>query len=222
MCELVRARGLEFSYEGVPVIAGLDLSLHPGELVALVGRNGAGKSTLMRLLLGELAPDAGELLVLGERPVTHRHYPRVAYVSQDSVRGYRNFPTTVRELLQVHCRHLGIKSDVGELLAQVRLEGSLDKALGQLSGGQLQRVGLLVALLKDARLVLLDELTNGVDASFSDELFQVLRDMADAGKAVLVVTHHPDELEGRADRVIRLRDGSIEEVIQLSEGDVGA
>ncbi len=212
MPKVLEAKGLDFSYEDGPVLEGVDFHVGEGELVALVGENGAGKSTLMRLVLGELEPKEGEVLVFGQQAAARMHYGRTAYVSQDSVRGYRHFPTTIAELVAVHRRHLGISTDVGELLRHVRLDDQRDKALSQLSGGQLQRVGLLVALLKEAQLILLDEPTSGVDARFSSELYQVLRDLADGGRSILVITHQLADLLPFADRVLRLRSHCVTEL----------
>lgn len=205
-------RDLCFSYEDEPVLRGVDFRLEASELVALVGENGAGKSTLMKLVLSQLRPQSGEVLLFGDPVAKDNHHADIAYVSQDAVRGYKHFPTTIEELVAVHRRHLHVKKDMDELLHLVRLEGHEKKKLNQLSGGQLQRVGLLVALVKDARLVLLDEPTTGVDAKFSVELYQILERLAQAGKTVLVITHHLSEAAPFANRVVRLKGGTLEDL----------
>lgn len=203
---------LRFSYEDGEVLSGLSMTLEEGELLALVGENGAGKSTLMELVLGRVMPQSGSLRLFGDDISRDAHHADVAYVSQDALRGYRHFPTTIEELLRVHCRFLGVDADVGELLARVGLEGHQRRRLGELSGGQLQRVGLLVALLKDARLILLDEPTTGIDQRFSEELYRLLRGMANEGKSVILVTHHLSEAAGYVDRALRLARGRLEEL----------
>jgi len=212
MAEVLGIEGLSFSYGEEEVISGLDLSLGEGELLALVGDNGAGKSTLMGIVLGRFVPQEGSLRLFGDPIDQNAHHEDIAYVSQDAMRGYKHFPTTIDELLSVHCRYLGVGSDVGELLSRVGLEGHRGKRLSELSGGQLQRVGLLVALLKDARLILLDEPTTGIDARFSEELYGLLRTLADEGASIVLVTHHVGEVVRYVDRIALLRRGHLEEI----------
>ncbi|NPD32727.1 metal ABC transporter ATP-binding protein [Eggerthellaceae bacterium zg-997] len=209
---VLEVRGLSFSYEDVPVLCDLSLEARAGQLVALVGDNGAGKSTLMGLILGSLRPQAGSIRLFGDDASAHAHHADIAYVAQDAVRSYRHFPTTVRELLGVHLRHLKRRGAADELLDTVGLREHLNKALSQLSGGQLQRVGLLLALVRDARLILLDEPTAAVDARFTDELYRLLRRLADEGRTVVVITHHLAEAAPFADRAVRLRAGACAEI----------
>lgn len=208
---ILEIRGLAFSYGAEPLIRDLDLTVHAGELVALVGDNGSGKSTLMALITGQLAPACGTIRLFGDDAAANRHYADIAYVSQDSIRGYRSFPTTIGELVGIHLRHLKASADVSELLETVELTGLARRRLSELSGGQLQRVGLLLALIKDARLILLDEPTSAIDRRFSAAFYRILQSLARSGTAIVVITHHLTDAQGATMRVVRLEDGQCHE-----------
>lgn len=207
MNKVLDITNLCFAYEDEPVLTGVTLRVEHSQFVALVGENGAGKSTLMNLILGKLKPSAGEIRLFGDERTINNHYDDIAYVSQYSVLGYKDFPTTIEEVVRVHLKHLKKKVHVDELLATVRLEAHIHKKLSQLSGGQLQRVGLLLALIKDAKLILLDEPTSGIDKKFSAELYQILRKLCDQGKTVVIITHHLSEARGFVDKTMCLEDG---------------
>ncbi|QWT17342.1 ATP-binding cassette domain-containing protein [Collinsella sp. zg1085] len=214
MLNVIEIDNLCFSYEEDPILRNLELQVEAGELLALVGENGAGKSTLMNLMLGNLTPTSGEIRLFGDAISKDNHYRDVAYVSQDAVRSYKFFPTTISELVSVHLRYLHRRDSVEEIIRMVGLEKHLDKRLDQLSGGQLQRVGLLLALVKDASLILLDEPTTGIDKEFSHELYHILQELQTHGRTIVVITHQLAEASPFVDRVVRLRAGSLVEVPQ--------
>ena len=212
MANALAISDLSFSYEQESVLHQLNLSVDAGQFLALIGENGVGKSTLMNLILGRLKPSSGKISLFGDDPAIDNHYRDIAYVSQNAVLGYKYFPTTVEEVVRIELRHLKKKASITELLATVELEDHANRRLSELSGGQLQRVGLLLALAKDARLILLDEPTSGIDKIFSAELYQILRGLADEGRAIVLVTHHPAEATNFVDRVVRLKNGSCSEL----------
>lgn len=218
---VLEIRKLAFSYGDDPLILDLDLTVHAGELVALVGDNGSGKSTLMALITGQLAPARGTIRLFGDDAAANRHYADIAYVSQDSIRGYRGFPTTIGELVGIHLRHLKASADTAELLRTVELTGLAHRRLSELSGGQLQRVGLLLALIKDARLILLDEPTSAIDRHFSAAFYRILQHLASSGVAIVVITHHLTDAHGANMRVVRLEDGRCHEEHEGPTGQPG-
>ena len=207
MSKVLDIENVWFAYEDEPVLEGVTLSVEQSQFVALVGENGAGKSTLMNLILGNLKPSAGEIRLFGATRTSNNHYNDIAYVSQYSILGYKHFPTTIEEVIRVHLKHLKKEVHVDELLATVRLEAQVHKKLSQLSGGQLQRIGLLLALIKDAKLILLDEPTSGIDKKFSAELYQILRNLCDQGKTIVIITHHLSEARDFVNKTICLEDG---------------
>ena len=218
---VLEIRGLSFSYGAEPLIRDLDLTVRAGELVALVGDNGSGKSTLMALVTGQLTGARGSIHLFGDDAAAHPHYADIAYVSQDSIRGYRGFPTTIGELVAIHLRHLKTSADTAELLRTVELAGFERRRLSELSGGQLQRVGLLLALIKDARLILLDEPTSAIDRRFSAAFYRILQNLAHTGVAIVVITHHLADAHGAHMRVVRLEDGRCHAVCDDAAGSDG-
>ena len=218
MSNVLDITNLCFAYEDEPILLDVTLTVKQAQFVAVVGENGAGKSTLMNLILGKLKPRSGEIFLFGDAQTAHNHYADIAYVSQYSVLGYKHFPTTLEEVVRIHLKHLKKKLCVDKLLKTVCLEAQIHKKLSQLSGGQLQRVGLLLALIKDAKLILLDEPTSGIDKKFSAELYQILRELCDQGKTVIIITHHLSEAQGFIDKVMRLEDGHCYEVEPCEHG----
>ena len=209
MNKVLEINKVAFAYGDVPVLQSVDLSLTAGQFVAVSGDNGAGKSTLMNLILGNLHPSQGQIRLCGDLSSVDNHYRDLAYLSQNAVSGYRNFPTTVAELVRVYLAQLKRKSDPTALLDTVGLSGVRTHRLRELSGGQLQRVGVLLALLKQARLILLDEPTGGIDQKFSLDLYRLLREQCDQGKTVLMVTHQLAEVAPFIDAAYRLSAGKM-------------
>lgn len=209
MSNVLEIEKLHFTYGEYPLLQGVNLSLAAGKFAAIVGGNGAGKTTLMNLILGKLKAETGQIRLFEDSLSADNHYRDLAYLSQEAVSRYRNFPTTVKELLKMYLAQLKQKTAPEALLENVGLTAVQNHRLSELSGGQLQRVGLLVALLKQARLILLDEPTGGVDQQFSLELYQILRRQCLAGNSVLMITHHLTEAVSFLDEAYRLERGVL-------------
>lgn len=216
MSNVLEIEKLHFTYGEYPLLQGVNLSLAAGKFAAIVGGNGAGKTTLMNLILGKLKAETGQIRLFEDSLSPDNHYRDLAYLSQEAVSRYRNFPTTVKELLKMYLAQLKQKTAPEALLENVGLTAVQNHRLSELSGGQLQRVGLLVALLKQARLILLDEPTGGVDQQFSLELYQILRRQCLAGNSVLMITHHLTEAVSFLDEAYRLERGVLTR-LQLEE-----
>ena len=216
MSKVLEIEKLHFTYGEYPLLQGVDFSLAAGKFAAIVGGNGVGKTTLMNLILGKLKAETGKIRLFEDSLSVDNHYRDLAYLSQEAVSRYRNFPTTVKELLKMYLAQLKQKTDPEALLENVGLVAVHNHRLSELSGGQLQRVGLLVALLKQARLILLDEPTGGVDQQFSLELYQILRRQCLAGNSVLMITHHLTEAALFLDEAYRLEKGILTR-LQLEE-----
>lgn len=205
---IVEVKKLSFSYDSKPVLKDVNIEMKKGEFVALIGANGAGKSTFFGLLLSRLKADSGRIRLFGDDIANKKHFEDIAYISQNSILAYRDFPTTVEELIKVHLKHLKIKRDPKLFLQEIGLETHGKNTLKQLSGGQLQRVALSIALLKDAKLILLDEPTSGIDKEFSHELFGVLRTLSNQGKTILMATHNLSDAMPYIDKVTCIQHGT--------------
>ncbi|PWN01612.1 ABC transporter ATP-binding protein [Nocardioides silvaticus] len=187
----------------------LDLTVAAGEFVGVLGPNGAGKTTLLEMLEGLRKPDAGEVSVLGEPawPRNRALQPRIGVQLQASAFFER---LTARE--QIHTfaalyRAPGSAAD--EWLERVGLVAKADTRVEDLSGGQAQRLSIACALVHDPELVFLDEPTAALDPQARRNLWDLLADINDSGRTVVLTTHHMDEAETLCDRVAIVDHGRL-------------
>ncbi len=198
---LLEASGLVCRFGPKEAVKGLDLALHPGDLVGLIGPDGAGKSTTFRMLVGLQRPTAGPLT----RTVPDEH---VAYVPQV----FALAPDlTVMENMKLQAGLYGLKGAgprIQELLKRVDLDRFGDRMSGALSGGMKQKLALCVALLPRPRLLLLDEPTTGVDPVSRREFWSLLHQVHDDGVAILFSSPYMDEAE-YAFRILFMHEGHL-------------
>ncbi|MDX3099114.1 ABC transporter ATP-binding protein [Streptomyces sp. ME01-24h] len=204
----VQARGLTAVRGGRTVLDALEFTVPRGEITGLLGPSGCGKSTLLRAVVGTQAAVTGTLDVLG-LPAGHRHLrPRIGYVTQaPSV--YRDL--TVRQNLEYFAAVLGgaAPDHVERAIADVDLASRAGALAGNLSGGQLGRVSLAVALLGTPELLVLDEPTVGLDPVLRRDLWELFHRLAaERGTTLLVSSHVMDEAE-RCHRLLLMREGRI-------------
>jgi ABC-2 type transport system ATP-binding protein len=219
MSAVLSARGLTRRFGDDAGVSDIDLDVHAGEIVALVGLNGAGKSTLMSLLLGMLRPHAGSALLDGVdvRRAPHRAWSRVGHLV-DAPLSYPEL--TVRTTLELNARLRGVPDAPGvarRALSRFRLEAYAGRRMRTLSLGNGQRVGLAAALQHEPAVVVLDEPTNGLDPAGVILLREELRARADTGSGILVSSHHLDEVARIADRIVMINAGRM-----VGELDPGA
>ncbi|SDN52012.1 ABC transporter ATP-binding protein [Geodermatophilus sp. DSM 45219] len=214
---VVRVRGLRMSYGTHEVLTGVDLDVHPGEVVCLLGPNGAGKSTTIEVLEGFRLPSAGEVSVLGVDPsrADDAWRARVGVVLQS----WRDHPRwTPRRLLT----HLGgfyrpystperpRPDDVDRLLHTVGLTDDADRKIATLSGGRRRRLDVAVGIVGRPELLFLDEPTAGFDPEARRDFHDLVHRLSDLeGTSVLLTTHDLGEAERLADRILVLAGGRI-------------
>ncbi|MEU9890772.1 ABC transporter ATP-binding protein [Sphaerisporangium sp. NPDC051011] len=203
--------------QAVHALKGVSLEMRAGELVAVMGPSGSGKSTLLNIAGGLDRPTAGSVLVEGHpletlsaKRLAALRRRRAGYVFQDlnlipSLTVAENVALP-RELDGAGMR--SARKDALAVLGEVGLAGMADRFPDEISGGQRQRAAIARALVGKRRLLLADEPTGALDTPMGDEILRLLRGQADAGAAVLLVTHEP-RYAAWADRVIFLRDGQI-------------
>ena len=206
----VEARGLVRTFDDGTGVRGVDISVDAGEIHALVGLNGAGKTTLMRLLLGMLKPAIGTIAIAGQ-DLDHADWTAVGHLV-DYPLAYREL--TCRQNLALGARLHGVApADILGLveaaIVELRLTQYADRRAGKLSLGNRQRLGLASALQHDPLFVVLDEPTNTLDPAGVILLREALLRRADTGAAVLVSSHHLDEVARIADRISVLNAGRI-------------
>jgi ABC-2 type transport system ATP-binding protein len=203
---VVTVRGLRKAYGARVVVDALDLDISAGEMVGLVGANGAGKTTTVECIQGLRRPDAGALRVLGYDPVTQAAQlrPLVGSQLQDSA-----LPDRLRVAEALDLFATSRARDRGELLEQFGLAERRRSVFSSLSGGERQRLFLVLALLNRPRLVILDELTQGLDPAARRSVWAAVREVHAAGTTVLLVTHEMDEAEALCGRVVVMRAGRV-------------
>jgi ABC-2 type transport system ATP-binding protein len=206
MNNLVEIRGLTVDRGQRRVLDAFDLTIEQGSVTGLLGPSGCGKSTLMRSLVGVQQLAGGSVRIAGVEAGSKELRPRIGYVTQaPSV--YADL--TVRENLTFFARVLGVgAASVDRALDRVDLPDQSDQVVRQLSGGQLSRASLAVALLGNPDVLVLDEPTVGLDPVLRRDLWALFHGLADAGAAVFVSSHVMDEAD-RCDRLLLMRDGRI-------------
>jgi zinc/manganese transport system ATP-binding protein len=194
MTAQVRFRNLTLGYDRHPAVHHLDGNVEAGSLIAVVGPNGAGKSTLFKGIIGLLAPLSGRIELNGLKREEIAYLPQVADID-------RSFPITVYDLVAMGLWHsIGlfggirgkVRARVHEAIAAVGLTGFEDRSIGTLSGGQMQRALFARLLLQDARLIVLDEPFNAVDAKTVTDLCVLVQRWHGERRTVLAALHDLD------------------------------
>jgi heme exporter protein A len=231
---LLEARGLQRSFGRVRILHGLDLSLRPGEALAIIGPNGAGKTTLLRLLAGLIRPSAGEVRILGQRLGREVGSARrgLGVLLHQSLL-YDDL--TLLENLTFAARLYGLDRPGAVAAAALEEAGLADRAGDlprRLSRGLLQRAAIARALLHAPRLLLLDEPFTGLDATAAARLRIDLHRRLKQGLGLVIVTHHLAEVWDLASRVAVLvggrwaadeqRTGTLEAFLPRYQGLIGA
>ena len=228
--ELLAARGLRKSFGDNEVLRGIDLTLHRGEVVVLVGPSGSGKTTVLRALNGLETPDAGTIVVAGGPDIDFapdaRPKPRVQKQKRLALRDrsamvfQQNnlFPhlTVLENVIEGPWRVQGrpkaeVVAEARALLDRVGLADKADARPHQLSGGQQQRVGIVRALALKPDLLLFDEPTSALDPELVGEVLLVIKELADEGWTMAVVTHELSFAREAADHVLFMDGGVVVE-----------
>ncbi len=215
--------GLRKSYGEVHAVAGVDLVIAPGEVVALLGPNGAGKSTTVDMLLGLTRPDTGAVAVFGASPHEAVATGSIGAMLQGgTLLDDATVAETVGMVASLHRKPM----PVAEALRRGGIEDLANRRCNKLSGGQKQRVRFVVALVSDPDLLVLDEPTAAMDVQSRRDFWKSMHGFSDTGRTVLFATHYLEEAENYADRVVLMRagrivaDGSVAEVTSLVSGQV--
>ncbi len=205
---VISVAGLRKSYDEFEAVRGVDLEVRAGEVFAFLGPNGAGKTTTTEILEGYRPRSAGEVTVLGEDPGTagRQWRERIGIVLQQC---RMRAELTVRETLELYAGYYREPLAVGETIEHVGLAEKADTRAGHLSGGQLRRLDVGVALIGDPDLLFLDEPTTGFDPSARRQAWDVIGGLRALGKTIFLTTHYMDEAQRLADRVAIIARGEI-------------
>ncbi|MEM8502180.1 MAG: ATP-binding cassette domain-containing protein [Cyanobacteria bacterium P01_D01_bin.1] len=203
-------RKVKYAKTEKTILNDVSLAIDPGQLVAIVGGSGAGKSTLMKTLLGIAPTTSGTVLLNGDdlRKNFDLYRAEIGYVPQDDIVHYN---LTVEEVLSYACElrlppDTDIPTAVTRTLEQVKLSHVRHTVISRLSGGQRKRVSIAVELLANPKLFFLDEPTSGLDPGLDKKMMELLRELADQGRTIVLVTHATSNLEV-CDRVVFMGSG---------------
>jgi ABC-2 type transport system ATP-binding protein len=210
---MIQTRGLQKSFRGTHVLAGLDLDVERGEIYALLGPNGAGKTTTVNILTTLLKPDAGTATIAGVDVVRNPAAARAALSLTGQFAAVDPFQSGAENLaMMARLAHLGRRAArvrVAELLEQFDLAEAAGRRAVTYSGGMRRRLDLAVSLIAGPPVVFLDEPTTGLDPRSRNQMWRVVRELTAAGTTILLTTQYLDEADQLADTVAVLDAGRI-------------
>lgn len=213
---LLQTRNLSKRYGKHTVVDRVDLKVRERSIYGLLGPNGAGKSTVLKLITGLIRPTEGDILFEG-KPWTRSALGRIGALIESPAL-YGNL--TARENLRVHTTLLGLPDKrIDEVLETVDLTQTGNKKVSRFSLGMKQRLGIAIALLKQPKLLILDEPTNGLDPIGIQELRHLIRSFPEQGMTVILSSHVLSEVEQIADDIGIIHDGKLLYQEKIRPGD---
>jgi ABC-2 type transport system ATP-binding protein len=203
---VIQLEGVTKRYGATWALRSIDLTVESGEVVSVLGPNGAGKTTAIHVLLGLRAPTQGSVRIFGFNPRDQRARARIGVMLQDT-----GVPESlhVKELVRLFQSYYPYTLPTDELLQRADLQAKGDARIDTLSGGQKQRLAFALALAGDPDLLFLDEPTAALDVEARRAFWEQVGTFADRGKTILFTTHHLDEADANADRVVVIHRGTI-------------
>lgn len=204
----IKVRNLCKSYGNIPIIENINISVSQGEVFGLLGANGAGKSTTIECILGTKKADKGTVSILGMDPIRDRKrlFENVGVQFQES--NYQD-KVTVAELCEVTQSLYKDVTHYTQLIEQFGLTNQLKSFVSELSGGQRQKLFIVLALIPRPKVVFLDELTTGLDTKARREVWDCLTRLKEHGLTIFLTSHFMDEVEALCDRIAILKKGQI-------------
>ena len=219
--QCIQVNNLTKSFSGRKVINDLSFEVNKGEVFALLGHNGAGKSTTIDLILGLKYQDEGNATILGMDAAKHRKkvFEKVGVQLQHTQ--YQNM-MTVEEACMEYASLYKKPSDYKALLHSFGLSDLKKSYINKLSGGEKQKLSVVLALIGNPELVFLDELTTGLDVAARREVWRTLKLLKEKGLTIFLTTHYMEEAEALCDRVCLIKsgekviEGTIAEIVNAS------
>ncbi|MGW0971526.1 ABC transporter ATP-binding protein [Streptomyces sp. NPDC002516] len=205
---VIEVSGLRKSYKGRAVVDDVSLTVEEGEIFGILGPNGAGKTTTVECVEGLRLPDAGRVRVAGLDPFTDREATSRVLGAQLQESELQP-KLTVREALELYSAFYPDPADWRTLAERLDLTDRLGTGFGKLSGGQKQRLFIALALVGSPRVVVLDELTTGLDPRARRDTWALIEDVRDRGVTVLLVTHFMEEAQRLCDRIAVIDKGRV-------------
>lgn len=203
---IVQVKNLNVTYQNVWAVQDISFSVAPGEILALIGPNGSGKTSTVECVEGLRKPDGGWIRVFGKDPWRHRSevYRNMGVQLQET-----EYPLKIRvgELCRLFACFYDRPADWNALLAQMDLEEKRNRRVSKLSGGEKQRLSVLLSLMGRPKLIVLDELTTGLDPEARRQMWISFENIRNSGVSIVLVSHYLDEVEALADKILYLEKG---------------
>lgn len=214
---ILEVKKLKVSYNGHIAIENVNLKVNQGEYIALVGENGSGKSTLIKTIMGLKKQDEGEVKL-------NLDLSEVSYLAQTNLKEI-NFPATAEEIIMTGCQKSKKlpfytkedKENFKEVVDKMGIKDIINRRIGDLSGGQKQRILLARSLIRNPKMIILDEAQTGLDVHITKDLYKILEKLnKEKNITIIMATHDLDELENIKPRIICIAktikyDGKFEE-----------
>lgn len=203
---IVQVENLNLAYKSLRAVQNVSFSVKPGEIVAVIGQNGSGKTSVVECVEGLRKPDSGLIRVFGKDPWIHRSeiYKEMGVQLQEA-----EYPLKIR--VEEQCRLFASfyerPADWNLLLTQMGLDEKRKRPVHKLSGGEKQRLSILLSLMGRPKLLVLDELTTGLDPEVRQNMWISFGNIRKNGVAVIMVSHYLDEAEALADKILYLEKG---------------
>jgi zinc transport system ATP-binding protein len=207
---ILKVNSVSFGFDNLPLIfENVSFEVKQKEFIALIGSNGSGKTTLIKLILGLLRPNSGNISLFGKSLAIQSKYPsknfwsQIGYIPQTPSQP-KDFPITVKELLEISLLH-DDKSLISESLHKLNIESLQNRQLSELSGGQRQKVYIARAILNNPKLIFLDEPTTGIDQLSESFFYKLIDDLkSEFGTAVVMISHDIGGISNKVDRIFCL------------------
>jgi len=216
---IIEVSNISFSYNNEVAIKDVNLSIHKGDYLGVVGSNGSGKTTLLRIILGLLSPKSGTIKLFDQDISVFKDWSRIGYVPQKVINFDNNFPVTVQEVVMMgRYGKLGLfhraskkdKQKVEEALKNVDMLHYHDRPIGDLSGGQQQRVFIARALAGEPEIIFLDEPTVGVENDIKEKFYSLLHDLNEKlNLTIVIVTHDIESMSHEAMHVACIENNTL-------------
>lgn len=206
---IVQVENLNLSYKNIHAVSDLSFTVCPGEILAVIGQNGSGKTSTVECVEGLRKPDSGLIRVFGKDPWLCRSevYREMGVQLQEA-----EYPLKIRveELCGLFAGFYARPADWNLLLVQMGLEEKRKCLVHKLSGGEKQRLSIILSLMGRPKLLVLDELTTGLDPEVRQNMWISFENIRKSGAAIIMVSHYLDEVEALADRILYLEKGKLQ------------
>ncbi len=203
---IVQVENLNLTYKNLHAVQNISFSVKPGEILAVIGQNGSGKTSTVECIEGLRRPDSGFIQVFGKNPWTHRRevYKEMGVQLQEA-----EYPAKIKvaELCSLFAGFYERPADWRLLLTQIGLDEKRKCLVSKLSGGEKQRLSILLSLIGRPKLLVLDELTTGLDPEVRQNMWSSFENIRKSGTAIIMVSHYLDEVEALADKILYLEKG---------------